>query len=291
MSPLGLKTRARRGLSAAKNLLLGDEWTRAYRRLREPKTTAELTLDEPAILAALEASPIRVERLRLDVDAYRAWRRDADHEGRHPHYYAHNLAEKTLEHFFAATLLDLKPGQVFVDVASQNGVAAEVFERLRGVEAYAQDLDFPAGLRGREIGGDAGAMPVPDSFADAMALHCSFEHFEGDADARFIREAGRVLKPGGRLVSAPLYLCHRYSCISDPRLSAGVVPFEKDILVHAMRGWENRHGRFYDVPHLLERVWKNRGALEMTVLVVENYRDVDPSCYLRYALLLQKPAT
>jgi hypothetical protein len=70
----------------------------------------------------------------------------------------------------------------------------------------------------------------------------------------------------------------------------GGVAFEPDIRVHAMRQWHNRHGRFYDVPHLVERVWENRGPLEIKVYVVENYRDADPSCYLRYALFARKPA-
>jgi SAM-dependent methyltransferase len=284
------KKTARRTVRFAKRRLLGDPWTRAYRRLREPKTLEELTLDEPAILAALEASPIPVERLRLDPEEYRAWRRRADYETHHPDYYRENIIEKSLEHFIASKLLELKPGEVYIDMASQNGVAAEIVGRLFGVEAYEQDLDFEPGLQGRRIGSDAGAMPLPDSFADALALHCSFEHFEGDADMRFIREAGRVLKPGGRLASAPLYLCHEYACIANPLLAVpGGVRFEPDIRVHAMRSWQNRHGRFYDVPRLIERVWDNRGPLEMTVFIVENFREIDSSCYLRHILFAKKP--
>jgi hypothetical protein len=38
------------------------------------------------------------------------------------------------------------------------------------------------------VGSDAAAMPLEDAFADRMALHCSFEHFEG-RDNRFVAEA------------------------------------------------------------------------------------------------------
>lgn len=265
-------------------------WYLAYSRLPAPRTTRELTLDEERIRGDLEASPIEVREYAIDVAEYRRWMEQARYEEHHPGYYWRNFHEKSLEHYAAARLLELQPGQVYIDIASQYGAAGEVYGRLYGAEVYLQDLDYPAGFHGRRIGGDAGAMPVPDEFADAMALHCSFEHFEGDSDSRFIAEAGRVLKPGGRCVILPLYLCHRHSCLTDPLLSVpGRVAFDPGALIHASRTWHNRHGRFYDVPHLVERVWNHRGPLRMTVLTVPNYREVHPTCYLRYVAVLEKP--
>lgn len=263
---------------------------KTYRQLREPKTLDDIVLDETGIRAALEASPIPFRPYEIDVDDYRAWMQRADYDGRHPDYYRQNLAEKSLEHYIAVRLLDLQPGQRYIDIACQSPTASEIYERLYGIEAYQQDLDFPAGLHGRQIGGDAAALPIPDAFADAMALHCSFEHFEGPSDTGFIREAGRVLKPGGRCAILPLYLCQDYCCLTDPSISvpAGVA-FEPDMRIHAFRWYQNRHGRFYDVPHLVERVWNARGTLEMEILAIENFRATDPGCYVRYALVLTKP--
>lgn len=276
-------------MSSMLDWLKGDPWTRAYRRLREPKTEGELTLNEGAIERALRASPIPVETFRIDVAAYQDFRKRVDYETHYADYYPENIWEKSLEHFVTSTLLDLQPKDVYIDIASQNGVAAGICERLCDVIAYQQDIDFPLGVHGRQIGGDAAAIPLGDGIADAMALHCSFEHFEGDSDSGFIAEAGRLLKPGARCVIAPLYLCHVYACLTDPMLSADArVEFEPDMRIHAMRTWHNRHGRFYDVPHLLKRVWEKRGPLSMKVLLVENWGDVHPSCYLRYVLLLEK---
>jgi len=267
-----------------------DPWWRAYRRLRAPKTHEELRLDEPAIQAALAVIGVARQGYRVDVADYRAWRAEAAYEVHHPGYYSENLHEKSLEHYLAARLLALRRGDVYIDIASQNGTAAEIYTRLHGVDAYVQDLDFPEGLHGRQIGGDAAAMDVPDGFADAMALHCSFEHFEGDSDSRFIREAARVLRPGGRCVIVPLYLCQYYACITHPPMAiTGGVAFEPDITLHAMQGWLNRHGRFYDAAHLAERVLRAAPELKFTLHVVENYAEVDPSCYARFALLLEKP--
>ena len=78
--------------------------------------------------------------------------------------------------------LDPQPGETWIDIANADGPTPEILTRLRGVRAYRQDLIYPEGIHGDRIGGDAGAMPVADGFADAMSLHCSLEHFEGDAD-------------------------------------------------------------------------------------------------------------
>lgn len=266
-------------------------WEEAFALLREPKTLEELTLDEAAVREALERSPIPVREMPIDTTHYHNWRARADYSGVYPDYYPENIAEKSLEHWFVAQLLQLKAGQRYLDVASQNGVAAEIYERLHGVEGWRQDLAFPPGRRGRTIGGSAAAMDVPDGFFDAMGLHCSFEHFEGEADIAFLAEAGRVLRPGGRCAIAPLYLADRYCCLVDPEVAVrNTTVFEADMLLHAKPRFGNAHCRFYDVAHLVERLWNNRGGLRMEVLVVPNFRAADPSCYLRFALLLEKPA-
>ena len=61
-------------------------------------------------------------------------------------------------------------------------------------------------------------MTVPDGLADVMTLHCSYDHFEGQADIGFAREAGRVMRAGGRTVIAPLYLSDTFGAKIDPRL-------------------------------------------------------------------------
>jgi len=266
-----------------------DPWERAFARLPEDRRTREdLNLDEPAIRRALAASDVPHREYAIDVAAFRSWRARAEYESRHADYYPTNIDEKSLEHYLAAELAGLQKGQVLIDIASQIGVACEVYERLYGVETLQQDLDYPTGRHGRRIGGDAARMDVPDGFADALTLHCSFEHFEGASDTGFIREAARVLKPGGVLVIAPLYLAQHYAAITYPPHSAGRVTFEADQRIHALRHWQNRFGRFYDVPHFIDRVWKHRGPLQGEVLVVSNYRDVAPAIYMRFVLVLRK---
>ncbi|MBX7247289.1 MAG: class I SAM-dependent methyltransferase [Candidatus Sumerlaeaceae bacterium] len=266
-----------------------DGWEEAFARLRAPKTRRGLDLDIWAVRRHLGHSPLAFAELPVDVGAYRAWMTRADYGRFHPGYYAENIAEKSLEHFVATQLLDLQPGGVYLDVASQNGVAAEVYGRLYGVETLIQDISFPAGIHGREIGGDAGNLPLPNDSVDVMALHCSFEHFEGESDMAFIREAGRVLRPGGRCAIVPLYLFQHRLYLTNPLLSVPAgVRFDRGIVVHASREWGNRHGRFYSVRQFLRRVWANRGPLEVQIFEVPNAAEVSPTCYLRFAALLSK---
>jgi hypothetical protein len=188
--------KSRAAVSRVRNYMLGDPWMAKYTQLREPKTEEDLSLDEASILSQLHSSVLSVKESPVPVQLYQEWMKRANYVRHNPGYYPDNLHEKSLEHFFAAHLLELRSGQVFIDIASQSGTAAEIYTRLYQVQPYLQDLDYPAGINGNRIGGSAASMPIPDNFADAMTLHCSFEHFEGDADTGFVREAAREMCRG-----------------------------------------------------------------------------------------------
>jgi len=136
--------------------------------------------------------------------------------------YALRCREKKLmEHHIAFRLLGLRPGQRYIDIASENSPFPEVARKRAGVDAYSQDLSYPPGVRGRQIGSNAAALPIEAAWADAASLHCAFEHFAGDADSGFIREMARVLKPGGKCVIVPLYVGPQHLNLYDPLLPDG----------------------------------------------------------------------
>ena len=100
-----------------------------------------------------------------------------------------------------------------------------------------------------------------------------------------------MLRPGGAFCVVPLYLSEDYGIQTDPEVAvpAGVV-FEGDATVYCARGWGNRHGRFYDPEHLVARVLTAAPGLEVRIHRIVNAPDVDPSCYVRFALLARKGA-
>ena len=199
------------------------------------------------------------------------------------------MAEKLLEHYLAAKLLDLREQEIYIDVGSEGSPAPDLYRRLFAVKAYRQDLAFRPGLYGERIGGDAAGMPVPDGFAAKMALHCSFQHFEGESDVGFVGEATRVLGPGGAACVVPLYLAEEYAIQTDPEVAvpAGVA-FESDAIIHCARGWGNRHGRFYDPEHLRARVVNQAPEMTVEIYWITNAEEVDPSCYVRFAMLWRR---
>lgn len=199
--------------------------------------------------------------------------------------------EKYLEHYVSLQLLAPAAGQVLIDVASMDSPFSEVAAELHGLETYRQDLAFPPGISGRTIGGDATEMPVADGFADYLTMHCSFEHFEGDSDCRFIREAERVLKPGGKLVSLPLYTAEAYAIQTHARRwRVDEIALEVGDLVYVGDDWGPPHMRFYDVRSFLSRVVGNLGSMRLRLFSVTNLDEVGGECYLRQGMLIEKPA-
>ena len=275
-------------------------WKVAVSRLPEPKIVDYpywCACDKPdtidSICSDLEEAGISLEDYNINLDKYRSYLASADYES-FPSYcgggktLGMGFEEKALEHFVSFDLLDIFSDDVYVDVASCSSPAPDIVRNLYGAKVYRQDLSFREGIHGMNIGGDAGAMQVPDGFASKMSLHCSFEHFEGDADIRLIRDLERVLSPGGRACILPLYLDDWYRTVIDPIMVFWTQPEFDDGATIVMGKIHNRFGRIYDVPHFIERVAKNIGKLSMTVYRVVNAKEIHPSCYLTFAALITK---
>jgi hypothetical protein len=148
---------------------------------------------------------------------------------------------------------------------------------------------FPRQIRGNVIGGDACDMPLETGFATKIGLHCSFEHFEQNSDVKFIKEASRILRQSGKLCILPLYMFNKYAVQTNPAvMPRGGIPFEKEATLYCVRGWSSRHNRFYDPSHLASRIKNNSTNFKITIYALENQKKVDPSCYIKFAAILEK---
>jgi demethylmenaquinone methyltransferase/2-methoxy-6-polyprenyl-1,4-benzoquinol methylase len=116
-----------------------------------------------------------------------------------------------------AARLNPQPGETIVDCAGGTGDMARRFARLArrakarrgGADAKVLVIDYNAEMlaagraRGGEpeiawVVGDAQRLPLPDGCADAYAISFGIRNVTDIAQA--LREARRVLKPGGRFV-------------------------------------------------------------------------------------------
>jgi len=263
-----------------------------YKWIREPKKIGGINFTDK-VVEKINKKFTRlgypVQPLNISIQEYSDYFNSADYGNLYPHYYPYNIKEKSLEHYIAAKLLELGPQDIYIDIASEGSPVPEIYNRLFGVTSYRQDLTYPEGFNGNSIGGDAAKMPVPDEFASQMALHCSLEHFEGDADTRFFQEAIRVLKPGGRVCVVPFYVHEKFSVLTDPNIvMTQTVEFDKGAVVYCVEGWGNRHGRFYDPRHFVDRIASAITNCKIQIFQIINAHEIDPSCYARYALLVEK---
>lgn len=269
-------------------------WDYYYEAIREPKVKSAVPrINNEIIIEELKKKDFNVIDFKINVLNYRQYVNNAEYHEIQSSYgiggKRNVFGEKSLEHYLAAKLLNLSKNDVYIDIANAYSPVPEIYRKLYGCKVYSQDLVFKKGIHGNTIGGDAGNMPVTNGFATSMALHCSFEHFEQDADIRFIKEASRVLTRGGKLCILPLYFSEKYAIQTDPSmLPKGNPFFESDAILYCAKGYGNRHGRFYDIPHFITRVVNNLNDLKLTIYVVQNEKEVDSSCYVKFIALFKK---
>ncbi len=258
----------------------GKSW-RAYETVIPPFEPEQIT-------SQLRGRGIAVEDVQIPIEAYRRYAQ----EGHYPdpsQLYGPAFSEKALEHFLSFDLLALSSEDVVIDIASQWSPFPEIIRKKFGCTVYRQDLDYRPGLHGDRIGGNAARLPLPDASVTKMSLHCSFEHFERKNDIAFVREAARVLKPGGRVCIIPLYLNGQFVNQTDPVFPTEEIPFDKEAKVVLVPGWNNRFGRYYSVDQFCKRIV---GVLpvnmELRLYRFLNEKEIDPICYLKFGLVLEK---
>ena len=253
-----------------------------------PRTSRKPLPDHEAIRRDLESAGVEVVPYRIDVAAFDAWLDEVFWPEHYVEQCGEVFREKALEHYVGAQLLEMQAADVLIDVAAATSPWRELSERRYGCTTYSLDLAFPRGVHGKKIGADATQMPVPESWASKLALHCAFEVFEGNADMAFIPEAERVLKLGGRMVILPLYLHDTSHIDSSPLSDRRGLDYESAQRVWRDDGWIVRFSRKYSAASFVERVVSQVRSMNLKIFTIENEKDVSPACYLKFAALFEK---
>lgn len=167
----------------------------------------------------------------------------------------------------AAAKLNARPGETILDVAGGTGdmarryarMARRAQERRGGPDASVIVLDYNAEmvLAGVNKGGepemswsvgDAMALPLPDASVDAYSISFGIRNVADISQA--LREARRVLKPGGR-----------FMCLEFSRPIAGPIR-------RAYDAWS-----FHAIPRIGEWVAKDRDSYQYLVESIRRFPD------------------
>lgn len=182
---------------------------------------------------------------------------------------------------------------VGVDVGSCQSILPSLGRRVYGVRYYEQDLEYPAGINGDRIGSSADSIPLPDESIDFMTLHCTFEHFENNADTGFIKECARILKRGGSAVILPLYMSEVFCNVTGETNAEDREKIGFDVAADhycLIPEWKNRFGRHYSPGAFMERVWRPAIANNLTPCLykIENWEAIHKDLWLRWALVIER---
>ena len=76
------------------------------------------------------------------------------------------------------------PGDIYIYVGKRDSPVPLIYQKLYITKFYANNGYFKRS-RAKHIPGDADKIDIPFSFADKIALHCSFVHFVKHYDSSF----------------------------------------------------------------------------------------------------------
>lgn len=230
-----------------------------------------------------------MQNYELDAEEFWRFKESCGYAADYVRYMGPELLnEKLLEHFVSLKLLSPKSGETLIDIGSAESPFAEYVERTLGCSSYSLDLAYPDGVHGRKIGASADAIPLETGSVDALTLHCTIDHFEGYCDSRFIHEAARVMRPGGRLCILPVYFAPEPTNICDPRHYSPSAEFDAGAQIRRVAGYSNRFGRYYTPTTFRERILNSAGELRPTLYRIAGEQPKIPNNYLHYALMLRK---
>lgn len=203
---------------------------------------------------------------------------------------------KIMEYYFVERLLEFNrwdAKDIYLDVGAAGSPFTKYLRENRKIIAFALDLE-----KGKYselpyyIQEDATKMHFKSEEIAAISLQSSFEMFVGTSDIEFIKEAGRVLKTGGKVIICPLYLHPQFlSTVSPNYYNTGLADFGALECIRLDCRGSIPLGRFYSIDALNERIIKIAKKCELIPKVYSLPQEIvekDGFVYLKFILSLEK---
>ena len=159
-------------------------------------------------------------------------------------------------------------------------------------EVWRQDWNYKTDKTSKTHGGNASSLAVDDESFDALLLHNSWEHFEGESDLDFLKEAARVLKTGGKVIITPLFFGLEGFVTTSPeswsnkyRATSQPPQFREEVPIIVNNSINQRYSQRHSAKPL-HRHFNNVPKLSPKIIVISNAHDFGHPP--PYSLLLEK---
>ncbi|HML73031.1 MAG TPA: glycosyltransferase [Anaerohalosphaeraceae bacterium] len=252
------------------------------------------TRDIRRIIDGFKSFQIPTEGKAIDINEFMCWMGENKELVEYYRKLDDVFIEKCLEHYIAYKFCDLRPGQVYIDIAASGSNWADCLLK-KGIQAYKLDLSYKPGIHGIAIGANAVSTGLMADTVDAMSLQCAFETFQGDNDILFLREAKRILKDGGRVLISPLYVDETHFILSSPKSDISESPLDKgSTRVWREDEYNEAFSRHYSPQAVFERLYSNLNGLDAAIIYISNLEDLRTQfpgqrIYCDFNLLISKP--
>ena len=209
---------------------------------------------------------------------------------------------KIMEYYFTEKFLGLSTygeNDIYIDAGCSTSPWVFYLREKRGIKAFGLDLhveNIPVEYRKwYYLGENVTRTTFPDNSVAGISMQSSFECLLKNGDIEFIRECGRILRAGGKVVISPLYLTHNYiSAVSMDKYHQHNKDDDQEEYVRFDCEGVCR-ANHYDVSHLKSRVLDTaeESGMEYVIYILPN-EDVPPydfpDCfsYLKFILVLTK---
>jgi len=159
---------------------------------------------------------IPITPLDINREAFLQWQNQVFPEGEG--FFKTNMHKKMLELYTSYQLLNIAPGDVYMDAA---GGQYSYASRVNCKKKIIQDIRLSDKLK--SFHGDTvtyldcscAEIPLPDQSVNKISCHHSIEHFQQNADKDFMIELQRILAPGGVCVILPIFISTAAFLITD----------------------------------------------------------------------------
>lgn len=283
----------RRGLALLKRKSGYQKWQLRNASIYANPTSVELA----SIEQTLRTLGVEIEDYAPSPEAFKHFKSEEWFPlNYHGGQYGGAWDEKLLEHWISSELLGLMKydkADIFVDVAAASSPWVKALRERKGLNTYAIDLEevdpLYRNLQYYRIE-NATKTSFQNASVSGAALHCAYEMFMGEDDTRFINEAARILKPGGKVIILPLYMHTHYCAYATPEYYGKGFsdPLAKEYVRLDCSGVPS--SRKYDAVKLKERILDPivTAGMRYRLLAMRNKSMFGENIYCHFILEIEK---